>query len=228
MSPDWSAKVEPAPYSKLDSPQTLNLYAYVGNNPMDRVDLVGHMGTEAERKAQETEDWVNGSGSVVGQRPGDDPSKKNPPVQQKNGASAATGLAASVGGPLKLLGKIMDWFDDAQTLKEGYDDATELAGWKKVLKAAQSAYNRDTNRSYQGWQGDPDVDRTRMDLATAHMSYLLAKMAVAANGIMSDSMTTKMTEMLEPDLKPNIDAAQQRANQAWSEYVAQLNRDFPQ
>jgi RHS repeat-associated protein len=42
MSPDWSAKVEPIPYSKLDNPQTLNLYAYVGNNPMTRFDVDGH------------------------------------------------------------------------------------------------------------------------------------------------------------------------------------------
>jgi hypothetical protein len=27
MSPDWSAKVEPVPYAKLDDPQSLNLYA---------------------------------------------------------------------------------------------------------------------------------------------------------------------------------------------------------
>jgi len=44
MSPDWSAKVEPVPYSKLDDPQTLNLYAYVTNNPMTRRDLDGHCG----------------------------------------------------------------------------------------------------------------------------------------------------------------------------------------
>ncbi len=42
MSPDWSAKVEPVPYSKLDNPQTLNLYAYVGNNPLRGVDPDGH------------------------------------------------------------------------------------------------------------------------------------------------------------------------------------------
>ena len=41
-SPDWSAKTEPVPYAKLDNPQTLNLYAYVGNNPLGRPDLDGH------------------------------------------------------------------------------------------------------------------------------------------------------------------------------------------
>jgi RHS repeat-associated protein len=34
MSPDWAAKAEPVPYSKLDDPQTLNLYSYVRNNPL--------------------------------------------------------------------------------------------------------------------------------------------------------------------------------------------------
>jgi RHS repeat-associated protein len=42
MSPDWSAKFEPVPYAKLGDPQTLNLYAYVGNNPLSRRDLDGH------------------------------------------------------------------------------------------------------------------------------------------------------------------------------------------
>lgn len=54
MSPDWSAKVEPVPYSKLDNPQTLNLYAYVGNNPLSRVDLDGHADIAAECKGQAT------------------------------------------------------------------------------------------------------------------------------------------------------------------------------
>jgi RHS repeat-associated protein len=42
MSPDWSAQVEPVPYAKLDDPQSLNLYAYVDNNPITGVDLDGH------------------------------------------------------------------------------------------------------------------------------------------------------------------------------------------
>ncbi len=42
LSPDWSAKEEPVPYAKLDNPQTLNLYAYVGNNPLIHIDADGH------------------------------------------------------------------------------------------------------------------------------------------------------------------------------------------
>jgi RHS repeat-associated protein len=42
MSPDWSAKYEPVPYAKLDNPQTLNLYAYVMNNPLTHFDPDGH------------------------------------------------------------------------------------------------------------------------------------------------------------------------------------------
>jgi len=43
LSPDWSAKVEPVPYSKLGDPQSLNLYAYVQNNPLGGVDPDGHV-----------------------------------------------------------------------------------------------------------------------------------------------------------------------------------------
>ena len=42
LSPDWSAKEEPVPYAKLGNPQTLNLYAFVGNNPMGSIDPDGH------------------------------------------------------------------------------------------------------------------------------------------------------------------------------------------
>lgn len=42
MTADWSATPEAVPYAKLGAPQTLNLYAYVGNNPVTAVDLDGH------------------------------------------------------------------------------------------------------------------------------------------------------------------------------------------
>ncbi len=42
LSPDWSAKAEPVPYAKMGNPQSLNLYAYVRNNPLRGVDPDGH------------------------------------------------------------------------------------------------------------------------------------------------------------------------------------------
>ncbi len=43
-SPDWSAAPQPVPYASLGNPQTLNLYAYVQNNPLSKRDLDGHCG----------------------------------------------------------------------------------------------------------------------------------------------------------------------------------------
>ena len=61
LTPDWSAKVEPVPYAKLDDPQTLNLYSYVGNNPLARADADGHCGVG---------DCVLVGGVLVGRWPG--------------------------------------------------------------------------------------------------------------------------------------------------------------
>jgi len=54
LSPDWSAKEEPVPYAKLDNPQTLNLYEYVGNNPVGRADADGHQGPPGEEDADDS------------------------------------------------------------------------------------------------------------------------------------------------------------------------------
>jgi RHS repeat-associated protein len=42
MSPDWSDSPEPVPYADPDNPQSLNLYAYAGNNPLSATDEDGH------------------------------------------------------------------------------------------------------------------------------------------------------------------------------------------
>jgi RHS repeat-associated protein len=42
LSPDWASGAEAVPYASYGSPQTLNLYAFVGNNPLSHVDPDGH------------------------------------------------------------------------------------------------------------------------------------------------------------------------------------------
>ncbi len=44
MSPDWSAAPAGVPYAAFTNPQSLNLYAYVGNDPIDGEDPDGHRG----------------------------------------------------------------------------------------------------------------------------------------------------------------------------------------
>jgi RHS repeat-associated protein len=42
MSPDWAAKPTNVPYAEFGDPQSLNLYSYVRNSPIVRVDADGH------------------------------------------------------------------------------------------------------------------------------------------------------------------------------------------
>jgi RHS repeat-associated protein len=42
MSPDWAARPVAVPYANFGDPQSLNLYSYVGNNPLNEVDPTGH------------------------------------------------------------------------------------------------------------------------------------------------------------------------------------------
>jgi RHS repeat-associated protein len=44
MTPDWSGNLEPVPYADYSEPQSLDLYAYLENNPLSRIDSGGHSG----------------------------------------------------------------------------------------------------------------------------------------------------------------------------------------
>ena len=48
MSPDWSETPEAVPYANLANPQSLNLYSYVGNNPLKGTDPNGHCDIDGE------------------------------------------------------------------------------------------------------------------------------------------------------------------------------------
>jgi RHS repeat-associated protein len=44
LTPDWAAVPTAVPYAQYGNPQSLNIYAYVGNNPNTGIDFDGHLG----------------------------------------------------------------------------------------------------------------------------------------------------------------------------------------
>ncbi len=52
LTPDWSANPTPVPYAQMDNPQSLNLYAYVLNNPTTFPDLDGHLAAGGKETCQ--------------------------------------------------------------------------------------------------------------------------------------------------------------------------------
>src|SRR6185437_9204258 len=63
VTPDWSARPSAEQYADLSNPQSLNLYAYVNNNPTTHVDADGHAVEPANDFAQGTEMQGSSEGS---------------------------------------------------------------------------------------------------------------------------------------------------------------------
>lgn len=59
MSPDSSGSPEPVPYADYEDPQSLNLYAYAGNNPIRRIDNEGHYYCDPDRSSTSTDSAGN-------------------------------------------------------------------------------------------------------------------------------------------------------------------------
>jgi RHS repeat-associated protein len=51
MTPDWSANPQGVPYAVLGDPQSMNLYAYVRNNPLNRTDPTGHCDSGGQKQS---------------------------------------------------------------------------------------------------------------------------------------------------------------------------------
>jgi RHS repeat-associated protein len=69
MTPDWAAKPTNVPYAKFGDPQTLNLYSFTENGPINRIDPDGH------------EDEAGGAESSESSGPGQADTKQPPATQ---------------------------------------------------------------------------------------------------------------------------------------------------
>ena len=87
-TPDWSAKVVPIPYAQAGDPQSLNLYAYVRNNPITHVDPDGHRWSE----------HVGCNAFNYGDCQEDNSKKKPIPIRQNYIEAQQQGVAASCNG----------------------------------------------------------------------------------------------------------------------------------
>jgi hypothetical protein len=83
VSADWSGTPQGVPYADLESPQTLNLYAYVQNSPLRNRDLDGHGACEAAAGGG-TNAWLACKGV-------------KPTIQSSDNAVAIGGLPVTTG-----------------------------------------------------------------------------------------------------------------------------------
>ncbi len=75
MSPDWSEQPQAAPYVDMENPQSLNLYGYALNNPLNRTDPDGHVPCSGQASVTVT---VTPNGSSMSQSPDDCPNGNGP------------------------------------------------------------------------------------------------------------------------------------------------------
>jgi RHS repeat-associated protein len=135
MSPDWSAKIEPVPYAKLDDPQSLNLYAYVQNNPLSRNDPDGHL---LQSPRNRDDNWWGGSTGayngvmhlIAEQQYYVAQKQSAAPLTDKNGnvVQGANGKPALIPGG----------FDVNGVIKTGQSDK-ELRGYAPMVGSTQTA-----------------------------------------------------------------------------------------
>ncbi|HEY0795186.1 MAG TPA: RHS repeat-associated core domain-containing protein [Acidisarcina sp.] len=151
MSPDWADKPEAVPYSQLDNPQSLNLYGYMGNNPLSKADKDGHcwpvctailgagLGALAEAgteylKGETLSPYKIGAAALAGRITG--------AIAGPIGDAAELGVAAKVGGQLaaNLIGGAVERKLNGQKVldpKAAIADAAGAAATGKVAKGLE-------------------------------------------------------------------------------------------
>ena len=215
ISPDWSTKEEPVPYAKLGDPQTLNLYAYVGNNPLTSVDISGHRSLAAG-----SPQGCAGEGSV-GCSPAQQEALESAPntKAQQQGKGEAFDAGKSIGG---LFGTVKKLFDRGQQARSLADDVEEVQSWQDILGTANTSIKRDTSNN-PGPQGDINVDIGLRNLAQAKLNYFGAKEAVDGAGLLSDfGPSVNFAKGMLPSLQQSVTYAQEQYDHAISAWAANL------
>jgi hypothetical protein len=178
MSPDWSAKEEPVPYAKLDDPQSLNLYGYVGNNPLSRADADGHCGFwDCAKTTLDVAGFIPVVGDVANAASG------AISLAQGHYGEAALSFAAAVPvvGVLGEIGKAAQLGKDIEkgveltvTAKEGWtaaqtaDAAAKIEHLNGVEKTVTEVERSSTSAASRYKQAGGVVDSAKQDVDHMH------------------------------------------------------------
>lgn len=125
LTPDWDAKPVTVPYAHFGNPQSLNLYAYVGNNPITLADPDGH-------------DPGNGPAVACGDNM--ECQAKNPPPAD----TAQQGVAQEQKGTLNILGRSVPYTIAAMPQDASAAALATLKSIANAINAAQDQLAPDT------------------------------------------------------------------------------------
>jgi RHS repeat-associated protein len=111
MSPDWAAKPTTVPYAKFGDPQSLNLYSYVENGPINNIDVDGHwFDPECTACNQGDSGYGVGPASSGGAHAPENPQTRilNGSQDFVNSACAGQGNCSGTAGPILYSGGTID------------------------------------------------------------------------------------------------------------------------
>jgi RHS repeat-associated protein len=160
MSPDWSSNPVAIPFAKIENPQSLNLYSYVQNNPLSRVDKDGHDDYTYDQSGKQTgyvkrSAWHNfwaGNSYSMNLTAGGSISLYGPVNQLANGqqynivsASDTMKAASSFVGQNagKAQGMTLDQFKNASKNGAEFDFKRQLSGTSLYMWSDGKAYDSD-------------------------------------------------------------------------------------
>ena len=164
LSPDWSASDDPVPYAKLDNPQTLNLYAYVRNNPLVEIDTDGH---SLESDVIESTFNALGLDSLGNYSETVGDTVDNMMAAAEGPFTAALDAAAAA---QKALSR-------SKRAKEIAQSEPEYKAWEKTENLANQSYQRDPTSSH-GY-----MELMVSQLAQANESYLIVESGLKINNL---------------------------------------------
>jgi RHS repeat-associated protein len=187
MSADWALRPTAVPYAKFGDPQTLNLYTYVENSPMDRVDADGHgeknleeVRTGTPQNAATPGTCPNGGNNCPGaQNTANDNTKEgNTTVGalEKTMTNEVGSLSTPKKGNPDVLGDAKDALANTLINNANLDSPAKVAPATGTASTQDAQIMRDaaTNRANGG--ADPVEGRTQF--GTTHNAHIQSRSAM--------------------------------------------------